>query len=103
MRISHGANRDPGSLCSQGLNRGRGKIIAAQEKPVANALVVHKDRLPRSQIALRAAGDRQVLARSKIPFPALTGDRFDDWMVGHQFEPVVVMKNSITDNPRAGA
>jgi hypothetical protein len=21
------------------------------------------------------------------PFPALSGDRFDDWLVGHQFEP----------------
>ena len=30
MRISCGAHRDPGSLCSLGLNRERGKVIAAQ-------------------------------------------------------------------------
>jgi hypothetical protein len=25
--------------------------------------------------------------RRKIPFPAHGGDRFDDWVVGPQFEP----------------
>jgi hypothetical protein len=25
--------------------------------------------------------------RKKFPFPAQGGDRFDDWVVGHQFEP----------------
>jgi hypothetical protein len=25
--------------------------------------------------------------RRKFPFPARGGDRFDDWVVGHQFEP----------------
>ena len=25
--------------------------------------------------------------RSEIPFPALSGDWFDDWVVGHQFVP----------------
>jgi hypothetical protein len=37
------------------------------------------------------AGDKSAFARPslhrKFPFPAWGGDRFDDWLVGLQFEP----------------
>jgi hypothetical protein len=46
-----------------------------------------------SHTALRSSllGDESAFAglslRRKFPVPALDGDRFDDWVVGHQFEP----------------
>jgi hypothetical protein len=44
-----------------------------------------------ASLNLSLLGDEPAFAglslRKKFPFPAQGGDRFDDWVAGHQFEP----------------